>query len=63
MTRLIGAVIALGLFGCSDPKPCYEGRPHKWTKWTDEWPRTNDFGYMKQRRSCEVCGASQGETH
>ena len=63
MTRLIGAVIALGLFGCSDTKPCYEGQPHKWTKWTDVWPNTNDFGYMMQRRSCEACGLSQCETH
>jgi hypothetical protein len=63
MTRLIGVVIALGLFGCSDAKLCYEERPHKWSEWTDEWKKPNDFGYMQQRRYCEACGLIQIQSH
>jgi len=53
------------LFGaCDAPKPtCSGGGTHKWTRWTDEWEKKNDFGYMLQRRYCETCGVIEIQPH
>ena len=55
MKTTIIILIAILLFGCTKPS-CSTGKPHEWTKWENEWEQTNHSGFMRQTRSCVVCG-------
>lgn len=36
---------------------------HEWSKWTNNWPAPNNFGFLEQTRYCTNCGLVQVEEH
>jgi len=63
MKKLTLFILCCLLVGCA-PNITYPvcttlNQEHGWGMWTNEWPKENDFGYMKQTRYCENCGLRQ----